>query len=363
MISTQSALISSISIFLLQEIVVKKSKINKFFKNDFIKSALNEKKIASKDNKSLASRKSSESIISSLVEKSNTLIGGSADLAGSNNTKTKHHKIITPGNFDGNYIHYGVREHAMCGVMNGLALHSKLIPYGGTFLIFSDYCKPSIRLSALMKIKVIYIFSHDSIGLGEDGPTHQPVEQLAGLRAIPNLNVFRPADINETFECWEIALKSEKTPSAIALSRQKVPYINPSNSKENKCEKGAYVVNLTSHESNVTLVASGTEVELALKVQDKLKENNIHSKVVSMPCMELFDKQPEDYRKDILEENSLIITLEAGSVVSWQKYIKNKGANLGINKFGESAPYKEVYKHFKLSEEDITNFIQKKLRE
>ena len=312
---------------------------------------------------SLATRQCSMAAIEKLSAFLPKLIGGSADLSGSNNTKTNNSKIINSKNFNGNYIHYGVREHGMAAVMNGLALYGGIIPYGGTFLIFSDYCKPSIRLSALMGLKVIYVFSHDSIGLGEDGPTHQPIEQLTGLRAIPNLNVFRPADINETFECWEIALKSENTPSAIALSRQKVPYINPSNSKENKCEKGAYVVNLTSHESNVTLVASGTEVELALKVQDKLKENNIHSKVVSMPCMELFDKQPEDYRKDILEENSLIITLEAGSVMSWQKYIKNKGANLGIDKFGESAPYKEVYKHFKLSEEDITNFIQKKLRE
>ena len=312
---------------------------------------------------SLATRQCSMAAIEKISAFLPELIGGSADLSGSNNTKTNNSKIINSKNFNGNYIHYGVREHGMAAVMNGLALYGGIIPYGGTFLIFSDYCKPSIRLSALMGLKVIYVFSHDSIGLGEDGPTHQPIEQLTGLRAIPNLNVFRPADINETFECWEIALKSENTPSAIALSRQKVPYINPSNSKENKCEKGAYVVNLTSHESNVTLVASGTEVELALKVQDKLKENNIHSKVVSMPCMELFDKQPEDYRKDILEENSLIITLEAGSVMSWQKYIKNKGANLGIDKFGESAPYKEVYKHFKLSEEDITNFIQKKLRE
>ncbi len=312
---------------------------------------------------SLATRQCSMAAIEKVSAFLPQLIGGSADLSGSNNTKTNNSKIINSKNFNGNYIHYGVREHGMAAVMNGLALYGGLIPYGGTFLIFSDYCKPSIRLSALMGLKVIYVFSHDSIGLGEDGPTHQPIEQLAGLRAIPNLNVFRPADINETFECWEIALKSENTPSAIALSRQKVPYINPKNSKENKCEKGAYVVNLTSHESNVTLIASGTEVELALKVQDKLKENNIHSKVVSMPCMELFDKQPEDYRKDILEENSLIITLEAGSITSWQKYIKNKGANLGIDRFGESAPYKEVYKHFKLSEEDITNFIQKKLRE
>ena len=312
---------------------------------------------------SLATRQCSMAAIEKISTLLPRLIGGSADLSGSNNTKTTNSKIINSKNFNGNYIHYGVREHGMAAVMNGLALYGGIIPYGGTFLIFSDYCKPSIRLSALMGLKVIYIFSHDSIGLGEDGPTHQPIEQLTGLRAIPNLNVFRPADINETLECWEIALKSENTPSVIALSRQKVPYINPKNTKENKCEKGAYTVNLTSHESNVTIVASGTEVELALKVQEKLKENNIHSKVVSMPCMELFDLQPEDYRKDILEENSLIVTIEAGSVMSWQKYTKIKGINFGIDKFGESAPYKEVYKHFKLSEEDITNFIQKKLRD
>ena len=291
------------------------------------------------------------------------LIGGSADLSGSNNTKTKNSVIINSKNFKGNYIHYGVREHGMSAVMNGVALYGGLIPYGGTFLIFSDYSKPSIRLSALMGLKVIYIFSHDSIGLGEDGPTHQPIEQLTGLRAIPNLNVFRPADINETLECWEIALKSNGTPSAIALSRQKVPYVNPQNTKENKCKKGAYVVNITSHESKVTIVASGTEVELALKVQKKLKENNIHSKVVSMPCMELFDNQTEDFRNDVIEQNTLVVTLEAGSVMSWQKYIKNKGINIGIDQFGESAPYKDVYNHLGLSEEKITDFIQKKLRE
>ena len=311
----------------------------------------------------LATRQCSMVTIENISSVLPQLIGGSADLSGSNNTKTNNSKIINSKNFDGNYIHYGVREHGMAAVMNGLALYGGIIPYGGTFLIFSDYCKPSIRLSALMGLKVIYIFSHDSIGLGEDGPTHQPIEQLTGLRAIPNLNVFRPADINETLECWEIALRSKNTPSAIALSRQKVRYINPKNSKENKSEKGAYVVNVTSHESNITLVASGTEVELALKVQERLKENNIHSKVVSMPCMELFDQQTEDYKRNILEEDSLIVTLEAGSIISWQKYIKNKGINLGINKFGESAPYKEVYNHFDLSEEKIINIIQKKLRE
>ena len=311
----------------------------------------------------LATRQCSMAAIESISAILPQLIGGSADLSGSNNTKTNNSKVINSKDFNGNYIHYGVREHGMAAAMNGLALYGSLVPYGGTFLIFSDYCKPSIRLSALMGLKVIYIFSHDSIGLGEDGPTHQPIEQLAGLRAIPNLNVFRPADINETLECWQIALESKNTPSVIALSRQKVPYINPENSKKNKCENGAYVVNITSHDNKVTLVGSGTEVELALKVQDKLKENNIHSKVVSMPCMELFDKQPEKYKKDILEEDSLVVTLEAGSITSWQKYIKNKGLNLGIDQFGESAPYKEVYDHFNLTEDKITNFIQKKLRE
>ena len=311
----------------------------------------------------LATRQCSMATIESISALLPQLIGGSADLSGSNNTKTNNSKIINSKNFNGNYIHYGVREHGMSAVMNGLALYGGIIPFGGTFLIFSDYSKPSIRLSALMGLRVIYVFSHDSIGLGEDGPTHQPIEQLTGLRAIPNLNVFRPADINETLECWEIALKSKDTPSAIALSRQKVPYINPKNTKENKCEKGAYVVKITSHESSVTIIASGTEVDLALKVQKKLEENNIHSKVVSMPCMELFDKQSEDFRKDIVEENSLVVTLEAGNVMSWQKYIKNKGINIGINRFGESAPYKDVYNYFELSEEKITNFIQKKIRQ
>ena len=226
------------------------------------------------------------------------LIGGSADLSGSNNTKTNNSKIINAKNFNGNYIHYGVREHGMSAVMNGLVLR-RIDSDGGTFLIFSDYCA-IYKIICFDGIKS-NIYSHDSIGLGEDGPTHQPIEQLAGLRAIPNLNVFRPADINETLECWELALKSDNTPSVIALSRQKVPYINQSNLKENRCEKGAYIVKITSHDNNVTIVSSGTEVELALKVQEKLKENNINSKVVSMPCMELFDKQSEDYRKNIIE--------------------------------------------------------------
>ena len=310
----------------------------------------------------MATRQCSSAVIESVSEIFSYLIGGSADLSGSNNTKTSNSKVISSKNFNGNYIHYGVREHAMAATMNGLALYSGLVPYGGTFLIFSDYCKPSIRLSALMGLKVIYIFSHDSIGLGEDGPTHQPIEQLSGLRSIPNLNVFRPADINETLECWEVALKSKNTPSAIALSRQKLPYINPSLSEINRCALGAYEVKLTSHESKVTLVASGSEVELALEAQKLLKENNIDSKVVSMPCQELFDIQSEDYKNKILEEESIIITIEAGSVSTWKKYIGKKGASLGIDSFGESAPYKKIYDHFNLTSDKIVSFVQKMIR-
>ena len=235
----------------------------------------------------MATRQCSSSAIEIISKSFPQLIGGSADLSGSNNTKTNNSKVINSKNFNGNYIHYGVREHGMASIMNGIALYGGFIPYGGTFLIFSDYCKPSIRLSALMGLKVIYVFSHDSIGLGEDGPTHQPIEQLNGLRAIPNLNVYRPADINETLECWEIALKSKNTPSVIALSRQKLPYINPKFSEKNECENGAYVIRMDSHSNVVTLVASGSEVELALDIYKMLKQNNIEAKVVSMPCQEL----------------------------------------------------------------------------
>ncbi len=213
-----------------------------------------------------------------------------------------------------------------------------------------------------MKLNVVYVMTHDSIGLGEDGPTHQPIEQLNGLRAIPNLNVFRPADINETLECWEIALKSKNTPSAIALSRQKLPYISPAFSEKNRCEKGAYVVKMNSHDNKVTLVASGSEVELALNVHALLKENNVESKVVSMPCQELFDNQPNDIKKEILDEDSLIVTIEAGNVSSWKKYLGNKGISFGINRFGESAPYKKIYEHLNLSAEKIVLSIQEVLR-
>jgi len=343
-----------------------KSELEKLIgESDFsnLKEIINkEKERYFKDKPSMATRQCSQSVIETVTNALPELIGGSADLSGSNNTKVANSKVINSKNFNGNYIHYGVREHGMAATMNGLALYGGLIPYGGTFLIFSDYCKPSIRLSALMGLKVIYIFSHDSIGLGEDGPTHQPIEQLDGLRAIPNLNVFRPADMNETLECWEIALKNNNTPSVIALSRQKLSYINPNFSKENKCELGAYEVKITSHESKITLVASGSEVELSLEVQKQLKENNIDSKVVSMPCQELFDIQPKEYKEKILEKDSITITIEAGGVNSWSKYLEKKDISLGIKEFGESAPYKKVYDHFDLTSEKIVNLIQKILR-
>ena len=320
------------------------------------------KKEFSNTKPSMATRQCSSSTIESISKILPQLIGGSADLSGSNNTKTSNSIVINAKNFEGNYIHYGVREHGMSAIMNGLALYSGLIPFGGTFLIFSDYCKPSIRLSALMKLRVIYIFSHDSIGLGEDGPTHQPIEQLAGLRAIPNLNVFRPADINETLECWQIALKTLDGPSAIALSRQKLPYISKNFSEVNMCEKGAYIVNITSHDYKTILIASGSEVELALRVQESLLKSNINSKVVSMPCQELFEIQSDEYKKKVLDDDALIVTIEAGETSNWKKYLRGNGISFGIDRFGESAPFKEIYNSLNLSEDKIVSEIQNELR-
>ncbi len=308
----------------------------------------------------IATRKSSEMFLE-LISTLPNLIGGSADLAGSNNTKTKKHQIIKPGNFKGNYIHYGVREHAMCGIMNGLSLHSGLIPYGGTFLIFSDYCKPSIRLAAMMKQRVIYIFTHDSIGLGEDGPTHQPVEQLASLRSIPNLNVFRPADTIETFECWQLALDSNDSPSVIALSRQKINPLRKEYNKINKCSKGAYEIMRTGENIKVILLSSGSETSLACEVSHKLATENIYSKVISMPCQELFDKQDEIYKKEIFSGTELLVSIEASETEFWKKYTGSNGMNFGINDFGKSAPYKDIYDHFKLNSTDITKAIKEKI--
>ena len=308
----------------------------------------------------MATRKCSEKYLE-IVSNVSNLIGGSADLAGSNNTKTKNHNIIKPGNFSGNYIHYGVREHAMCGIMNGLALHSRLIPYGGTFLIFSDYCKPSIRLAAMMKQRVIYVFTHDSIGLGEDGPTHQPIEQLTSLRSIPNLNVFRPSDMIETFECWELALKNIKTPSVIALTRQKINPVRRQNSSKNLSSNGAYEILRTNDKIKLTILSSGSETSLACEISHKLATESIYSKVISMPCQELFDQQEENYRRQILNETNMLVSIEASETDFWKKYTGQKGLNFGIQSFGKSAPYKDIYNDFELNVESIIKKIKHKL--
>ncbi|MDB2698196.1 transketolase [Candidatus Pelagibacter bacterium] len=337
----------------------KKALISNLLKNNFTKILQTEKQNTIKELKSLATRKSSELTLNALTSVPNNLIGGSADLAGSNNTKTKHHKIVKPGEFNGNYIHYGVREHAMSGIMNGLALHSNFIPYGGTFLIFSDYCKPSIRLSALMEQRVIYVMTHDSIGLGEDGPTHQPIEQLSGLRSIPNLNVFRPADRMETIECWEHALKSSKTPSVLSLTRQNLEPIRKKVSNTNKCSLGAYEVLRTNKKIHLTILASGSEVSLAIETSHKLAKDKIYSKVISMPCQDLFDKQSNSYQQKIINETKIKISIEAASTDCWKKYISRDGLSFGIDTFGKSAPYKEIYKHFGLTAANITNKTKK----
>ena len=340
----------------------KKKKIDKLLKNNFKKVLKTEKKNAIKELKSIATRKSSELTLNALTKENNTLIGGSADLAGSNNTKTKHHKITKPGDFNSNYIHYGVREHAMSGIMNGLALHSNFIPYGGTFLIFSDYCKPSIRLSALMQQRVIYVMTHDSVGLGEDGPTHQPIEQLSGLRSIPNLNVFRPADRMETIECWELALKNSKTPSVLSLTRQNLEPIRKKYSNINKCSLGAYEVLRTNKKINLTIFASGSEVNLAIETSHKLAKDKIYSKVISMPCQDLFDLQSKSYKQKILNETKMKISIEAASTDCWKKYVGDSGLTFGIDDFGKSAPYKEIYKHFGLTASNIASKSKKLIR-
>jgi len=335
--------------------------INNKLPEDFDKIIEEQKKKFFNLKPNVASRQASANVLEEMTKNLPELVGGSADLSGSNNTKTKHSVILKPANFNGNYIHYGVREHGMAGIMNGLALHGGMLPYGGTFLIFLDYCKPSLRLSAFMGLKVIYVFSHDSIGLGEDGPTHQPIEHLAHLRAIPNLNVFRPADTIETLECWEIALKSSTNPSVIALSRQKLPFVTETFSKKNMSGLGAYEIIETKSIPEVTLIASGSEVQIAIEAQKKLKNLNINSKVVSMPCQELFDKQSKEYREKIIDKESIKISIEAGSVFGWEKYVGPNGISLGMKSFGKSAPYKKIYEHFNLTSDNIVKLTRKML--
>jgi len=339
-----------------------RAQINKIFNQNFSKEIKKEKLSATQDIKPLASRKASEKTLIALTLKENSLIGGSADLAGSNNTKTKTQKIIEPGKFDGNYIHYGVREHAMAAMMNGIALHSKFIPYGGTFLIFSDYCKPAIRLSALMEKQVIYVMTHDSIGLGEDGPTHQPIEQLSGLRSIPNLYVLRPADRMETIECWEIALKNKKTPSVLSLTRQNLEPIRLKFSNTNKCSLGAYEIQRSNKNINITILASGSEVNLAKKVSKNLAKDRIYSKVISVPSQEIFQKQSQGYKNKIMKETKYVFSIEAGRTDCWKKYIGKDGLSFGIDDFGKSAPYEDIYNHFGLSVKNISSKIKNFLR-
>ena len=320
------------------------------------------KKNAAQNDKPIATRKSSEDILTLLTNGIPELIGGSADLAGSNNTKTKNQLAIQSGNFQGSYIHYGVREHAMAAIMNGIALHDNLIPYGGTFLIFSDYCKPAIRLSALMKQRVIYVMTHDSIGLGEDGPTHQPIEQLAGLRAIPNLNVFRPADTTETIECWQLAIEQKNTPSVLSLTRQNLTPIRKKYIKENKCSYGAYEVFRTNNKIHLTILASGSEVEIAIEASKKLQQEKIYSKVISVPCQELFELQNKKYKQKILGETKVKISLEAASTLGWKKLTGNEGMEIGINSFGKSAPYKKIYEHFQITSNNVIQQAKKLIK-
>jgi transketolase len=301
--------------------------------------------------KKQATRQSSQQVIEALLPVMPELVGGSADLTGSNNTKGKTAKAVKPGQYDGNYVYYGIREHGMAAAMNGLALHGGVIPFGGTFLVFTDYCRPSIRLSALMHQRVVYVMTHDSIGLGEDGPTHQPVEHLAALRAIPNLLVFRPCDTMETAECWALALSTKDHPSVIALTRQALPLLRADAAVANHCARGGYVIRPAEGARKVTIMASGSEVEIAVAARDKLQAEGIGTAVVSMPCWELFDQQPESYRKEVLGDG-VRIGIEAAGGFGWEKYLGDKGAFVGMKGFGASAPINELYKHFGITADD-----------
>jgi len=300
----------------------------------------------------LATRKASEEVLAAIVPRWPALFGGSADLTHSNNTWVKEMKAIGPGEWEGNYLHYGVREHAMAAVMNGLALHGGFLPYGGTFLVFSDYLRPALRLSALMGQKVVYIFTHDSIGLGEDGPTHQPVEHLASLRAIPRLLVFRPADAVETLECWEAALAAEGRPSALVLTRQTLPPLPRPRQPANLSARGAYVAAEASGPRRLTLLASGSEVHLALAAREILEAEGLPTAVVSMPCFRLFDEQPPAYRAQVLGRAPRL-AIEAASPFGWARYTGSEDHVIGLDTFGASGPGPELFRHFGLTPETI----------
>jgi transketolase len=313
--------------------------------------------------KKMATRKASEAVLNVLAAGIPEMIGGSADLTGSNNTKAKAQEPLTAENYAGRYIYYGIREFGMAAAMNGMALHGGIIPYGGTFLIFSDYCRPAIRLSALQQARVVYVMTHDSIGLGEDGPTHQPIEQLQSLRSMPNLHVFRPCDLVETAECWSLALERQDGPSLLALSRQDLPPLRQTG--ENLSARGAYRLRAAAADRKVILLATGSEVSLAMAVAEQLEGQGIGTDVVSMPCAELFNAQPTSYREDILPDvsNRLILraSIEAGTTIGWERYTGLHGLRFGIDRFGASGPAGDLYAKFGLTTEAITPQITAKL--
>jgi len=299
----------------------------------------------------IATRKASQAVLNILVDKISFLIGGSADLAGACFTKAGGAVPIAASAYDGNYINYGIREFGMAGIMNGLAAHGGFLPFSSTFLSFVDYMKPAVRLAALMKEQVIYVLTHDSIGVGEDGPTHQPVEQLASLRATPNLNVFRPADSVETAECYEIALAEKQTPSALVLSRQALPVLRTDVSV-NQSAKGAYVLFEPRDQRDITLLATGSEVALAMQAKDILDAAGYAVAVVSMPCWELFERQSDEYRDSVLG-TAPRLAIEAASSLGWDRFIGETGAILSVDRFGVSAPGNTVFEHFGFTPENV----------
>ncbi|MCW9034453.1 MAG: transketolase [Rhodospirillales bacterium] len=320
------------------------------------------KKQLSEDKPGWATRKASQEALNALTAIIPEMVGGSADLTGSNLTKTPSTGDVEPGNFDGRYMYYGVREHGMAAAMNGLALHGGIMPYGGTFLVFADYMRGSMRLSALMGKRVAYVLTHDSIGLGEDGPTHQPVETIASMRAMPNLVVMRPADAVETAECWAVAVELSKTPSALALSRQGAPCYRTEHTDENLSAKGAYILaEAEGGDRKVTLIGTGTEVKQAMEARDILQAEGIPTAVVSMPSWELFDAQSAEYRLDVLGEDTVRVAVEAALGMGWEKYIGGGGTFVGMTGFGASAPAGELYKHFGITAEAVAAAAKSKL--
>ncbi|WP_298960999.1 transketolase [uncultured Roseibium sp.] len=327
----------------------------------FTQAILDYKKKLADEQPTMATRKASEAVLSVINEVVPETIGGSADLTGSNNTKTPQTAPVTPDDFSGRYIHYGIREHSMAAAMNGMALHGGLIPYSGGFLIFSDYCRPSIRLAALMGQRVVHVMTHDSIGLGEDGPTHQPVEHFAALRAIPNLTFYRPADITETLECWQLSLEDRSGPSVLALTRQNLPSQRKTFEDDNLCAKGAYVLIDCEDSPAVTIFASGSEVEIAVDAHKELTEDGIATRVVSVPSFELFESQSDDYKADIIGDSPVKIAVEAGIRMGWDRFVGNDGLFVGMTGFGASAPYKELYEHFGITKDAVVSAAKEKL--